>query len=122
MKRLSALALGVVVLALAGSASAQDDYAKKIVGKWKITKSASDAPIGTLIEFTKDGKLSVVIKLDAQEMKLEGTYKIEKDKLLTKIKLNDQQVEETDTIKKLTDDELELEDKEKKSTTLKKEK
>jgi uncharacterized protein (TIGR03066 family) len=122
MKRLSTLALGVVVLALAGSASAQDDYGKKIVGKWKVTKSDADVPAGTVIEFTKDGKLSAVIKIENQELKVEGTYKIEKDKLLTKVKIGDQTHDDTDTIKKLTDTDLELEDSDKKITVLKKEK
>ena len=118
MKKLSALVLGVLVLA--GSATAQDDNAKKIVGKWEITKAGGGAPVGTIIEFTKDNKVAATLKLDGMEIKLDGTYKIEKDKIELKLKAGDMNIDETLTIKKLTDDALELEDKDKKIDELKK--
>jgi uncharacterized protein (TIGR03066 family) len=128
MKRLFAVALGAAVLGLAGSAGAQDkkddakDYAKLIVGKWEVSKSGSDLPAGSTIEFTKDGKLAAVIKAEGQELKLEGTYKVEKEKLTVKLKVGDQEMEESATIKKLTDDTLEIEDKDKKVDVLKRKK
>lgn len=118
MKKFSALMLGVLVLA--GTSRAQDDNAKKIVGKWEITKAAGGAPVGSIIEFTKDGKMSAAIKIEGMEIKLEGTYKLEKDKLEVKLKTPDMTIEETLTIKKLTDDAMELEDKDKKTDELKK--
>ena len=118
MKKLSALVLGVLVLA--GSATAHDDNAKKIVGKWEITKAGGGAPVGTIIEFTKDNKVAATLKLDGMEIKLDGTYKIEKDKIELKLKAGDMNIDETLTIKKLTDDALELEDKDKKIDELKK--
>lgn len=123
MKRLFAVALGLAVLGLAGTAGAQDkkdDNAAKIVGKWEVTKSGSDLPAGSTIEFTKDGKLTAVVKADGQELKLDGTYKVEKEKLTVKLKLGDQEMEEAVTIKKLTDDALEVEDKDKKVDVFKK--
>lgn len=122
MKAVFAAALGVCVLVLAGQANAQDDNAKKIVGTWEVTRSGSDLPVGTSLEFTKDGKLHAVIKADGMEIKLDGTYKVEKDKLSVKIKVGDQDIEETATIKKLTDDALEIEDKDKKVDVFKKKK
>ena len=124
MKRVSAVLLGVFVFGLAGFAGADDkaDYAKKIVGKWEIVKAGGDAPAGTLIEFGKDGKLSVQLKIDGKDEKIDGTYKIEKEKLVVKLKAGDQTLEETATIKKLTADEMELEDKDKKVDVLKKKK
>ena len=118
MKKLSALVLGVLVLA--GSATAQDDNAKKIVGKWEITKAGGGAPVGTIIEFTKDNKVAATIKNEGMEIKLDGTYKIDKDKIELKLKAGDMTIDETLTIKKLTDDALELEDKDKKIDELKK--
>ena len=125
MKRLNAIVIGMIALGLAGSARADDktdDYAKKIVGKWELTKAGGDVPVGSIVEFTKDGKLSATIKADGMEIKLEGTYKLDKDKLALTIKVNDQTVEETVTIKKLTDEVMELEDKDKKVDELKKKK
>ena len=118
MKKFSALVLGVLILS--GSATAQDDNAKKIVGKWEITKAGGGAPVGSVIEFTKDGKMNAVIKLEGMEIKMDGTYKLEKEKLSVTLKTPDMTVEETLTIKKLTDEAMELEDKDKKIDELKK--
>jgi len=122
MKTLSVAVLGVLMVAFAGTARAEDDNAKKIVGMWELSKSGGDLPVGTVIEFTKELKLTATIKMDGNEMKLEGTYKIEKDKLTVKIKIMQDTIEETATIKKLTDDTLEIEDKDKKVDTFKKKK
>lgn len=121
MKRLFAVALGVVVFSLAGTTPAQDE-SKKIVGKWEITKSGSDLPNGTVIEFTKDGKLNVAIKLGDKEEKLTGSYKVEKTKLTVKLEAGGETHEEVVTITKLTDDVLIIEDKEKKVDEFKKKK
>ena len=117
MKALFATVLGVAVLGLA-KVQAQDT--EKLVGKWEITKSAGEAPVGTVVEFTKDGKISAVVKLEKEEIKIEGTYKLEKDKLMLKLKVGDMTSEDVLTVKKLTDEELELEDKDKKVDVLKK--
>jgi uncharacterized protein (TIGR03066 family) len=122
MKAVFAGLLGVVLVVCAGSAQGQDDNAKKIVGMWEITKAGGDLPAGSTLEFTKDGKLNAVINAEGMEVKLDGTYKVEKDKLTVKIKVADQSIEETATIKKLTDDALEIEDKDKKVDVFKKKK
>ena len=122
MNRLFALALSGMMVVLASTAgAADDDNAKKIVGKWEVTKAGSDLPEGSTVEFAKDGKLTAVIKGDKDNaMKLEGTYKVEKDKMVVKLKLGDQSIEETVTILKLTDDALEIKDKDSKTDVFKK--
>lgn len=119
MQRAIALALGALIVVTAGfGTAADDDNAKKIVGKWEVTKSGSDLPTGSTVEFTKDGKLTAIVKGD--DTKIEGTYKVEKDKLSVKLKVGDQSVEETVTITKLSDTELELKDKDAKVDVFKK--
>jgi uncharacterized protein (TIGR03066 family) len=122
MKQLSAVVLGAVVFGLAGFSPAADpdNYATKIVGSWEITKAGSDVPAGSTIEFTKDLKLSVVLKTEGGDVKVSGTYKIEKDELTVKITVENQTVEATMTIKKLSNNIMELEDKDKKVDILKK--
>ena len=122
MKHLCAGMLGAIVFGLAGFAPAADtdDNAKKIVGSWEITKAGGEVPPGSTIEFTKDQKLSVIIKTEGSDVKVTGTYKIDKNKLTVKMSVENQTVEETVTIKKLTDKELEIEDKDKKIEVLKK--
>jgi uncharacterized protein (TIGR03066 family) len=121
MKTVSTVALAVVALALAGAAKAQDDNAKKIVGVWVVDK-AEDLPAGATVEFTKDGKMKATVKEGDQEIKIDGTYKVEKDKLMIELKIGEDTVKESVTIKKLTDDVLEVEDKDNKVTTFKKKK
>jgi uncharacterized protein (TIGR03066 family) len=101
-----------VLLALAPLSFAQEKIdATKIVGTWELVKPAEgSAPAGTLVTFTKDGKLSLKMVVDGKEIMEEGTYKIQNDKLLTEIKSDGVTMPESDIIKKLTDDELVLED------------
>jgi uncharacterized protein (TIGR03066 family) len=122
MKLHSAFVLGALLLVPTGFGLAADDNAAKIVGKWEITKADDKNLMGAAVEFTKDGKLIIKMKIDDKDVTLDGTYKVEKDQLLTKIKVEDQVNEDTDTITKLTDDALELIDKEKKVTVLKRKK
>lgn len=122
MKALCAAVLGVCVVAFAGTAQAQDDNAKKLVGVWVLEKTESGGlPAGTTVEFTKDNKLKIVAKENDKELKLDGTYKIAKDKLTVELKFGDMDIKEELTIKKVTDDALELE-KDKKVDTFKKKK
>jgi uncharacterized protein (TIGR03066 family) len=122
MKAVSAVVLGLAVVVFAGAAKAEDDNAKKLIGVWVVDKSSGDLPPGSSVEFTKDGKLAAVVKADGKEIKFEGTYKLEKDKITVKLKVENETIEETVTIKKLTDEELEIEDKDKKVDTFKKKK
>lgn len=121
MKTLSAFGLAVV-LAVASQGRAADDFDKKIVGSWVVEKTEAPLPVGAVAEFTKDGKLILTVKGKDKDIKIEGTYKVEKDKLLTKLTVGDKTHEDTDTITKLTDEALELTDKDKKVTALKKKK
>jgi uncharacterized protein (TIGR03066 family) len=95
-----------------------EESTKKIVGTWEITKASEEMAVGALVTFDKDGKLLIKITINGQEQKIEGKWKLEKGKLITESMGN----EDTDTIKKLTDDAMELEDKDGKATVLKKKK
>jgi uncharacterized protein (TIGR03066 family) len=101
-------------------AQGKDDVSAKLVGTWELAKSGGDLPPGTIIEFTKDGKLKATLKADDQTITIEGTYKLDKNKIEVKVKVGEEIVEETVTIKRLTDKELEVEDKEGKVDTFKK--
>lgn len=122
MKAFCVALLGAAMVVCAGTAHGQDDNAKKIVGTWELTKAGGDLPVGTVIEFTKDLKLTATIKGDGKDEKIDGTYKIDKDKLTVKVSFMGQSIEETATIKKLSDEALEIEDKDKKVDVFKKKK
>ncbi len=120
MKPLCAVVLGLVVFTLAGSARADDT--PKLLGKWEITKSGGDTPVGTIVEFAKEGKMTANVTLDGKELKLTGTYKLDGKKLKVNLTLNEQKIDHEFTVTFKGDDELELEDADKKVDTLKKKK
>lgn len=122
MKKILASIVTLVIFAGVASADTKIDAAK-IVGKWEITKTTGDAPKGAIIEFKKDNKIAISIELNGKKVDLEGTYKVDGDKLSVKISfMGMESPEETDTIKSLSDEELVTVDKEKKETTFKKKK
>jgi uncharacterized protein (TIGR03066 family) len=119
--KLFAAVLGLAtVFALAGSAKADDTA--KLIGKWEVTKSNSETPMGTIVEFAKDGKMTATVNADGKDLKLTGTYKLDGKKLKVNLTLNDQKIEHEFTVSFKGDDELTLEDSDKKVDTLKKKK
>jgi uncharacterized protein (TIGR03066 family) len=124
MKSLFAIAVGVALFGLATRVSAddtkkdeqkKDDVVTKLLGSWEVTKADDDALVGATITFEKEGKFIAKVG----EMTHEGTYKIDENgKLITTIG----DASDSDTIKKLTADVMELENKDGKATNLKKKK
>jgi uncharacterized protein (TIGR03066 family) len=86
----------------ADDTSADGIDAKQLVGKWALKRDAGK----TVIEFTKDGKVTVAMVVNDMEMKLEGTYKLDGKKLIISVKAGEKEVERTRTIFDLTDTEL----------------
>lgn len=114
MKSLCAAVLGLAVFALAGYAKADD--AAKLVGKWEVTKSGGDTPVGTVADFQKGGKLTATINLDGKDVKLTGTYKFDGKKLQVKLMQGEDKIEHEFDVKFKGDDELTLTDGEKTDT------
>lgn len=73
--------VAVGLLGLSGSGRAADDNKELIVGAWEIVYSdAKDVPVGTKLEFTKDGKVNITVKADGKDVTVDaGGYKVEKD-------------------------------------------
>ncbi len=102
-----ALIGAIVVLGFAGFAAAQDKKdetidAKKLIGKW----APVDDKAPVTIEFTDKGKLTLSIDLGGKAEKIEGTYKLEGDKLQMVMTFGGKEMTETVTISKLTDEEM----------------
>jgi uncharacterized protein (TIGR03066 family) len=99
------------------------DNAKLIVGKWEATKAdPGTLPAGSTAEFTADGKVKVVAKDGGKEETVEGTYTVTGDTLDFTAKFGGEEKKEKLTIKKLSDTEMELADKEGKGVTFKRKK
>lgn len=94
---------GMVVLfagAAVCTAGADKIDPAKLVGKWAEKDAKNDQSMS--IEFTKDGKFTIVHMGGGKDFKTEGTYKLDSEKL----KLDSDDLKMTIIIKKLTDDEF----------------
>jgi uncharacterized protein (TIGR03066 family) len=123
MNTLRLLAIGLIACVLGTAARAEDkvDYKKLIVGKWEITKADDGTvPVGTIVEFTKDGKFMVTGKKDDVDIKLEGTYTMDGNKFTFKVKMGEDEISQTITITKVTDKEMSTKDKDDKVVECKK--
>jgi uncharacterized protein (TIGR03066 family) len=125
-----AIWLAAAAVLVAGPALADEKKdakfdAAKLVGKWEMVKSDEQtAPKGALVEFTKDGKVTLTLDAGGKKFEMGGTYKLAGDKLTVKFKPPDggEEKEDTDTVKSLTDDKLVLVDKQGKTTEMAKKK
>jgi len=116
------LLLGLVVLALGfGAVSVRaeqnkDSNSTKILGKWLTAKG----PEKVTLEFMKDGKIRVTIekevtkkgaaKSEIVKETIEGSYKLDGNKVTLTAKVEGEEVKRTMTIKTLTDKTLVTED------------
>jgi len=113
MNALKLLTVGAFALVFAAGARAEEksDLAKMLVGKWEITKADEGTiPVGTIVEFTKDGKCSVTMKVGDKEEKMDGKYKVEPHKFIVTFKQGDTEMSHTITVTKITDKEMTTKD------------
>lgn len=107
MRAVTGLALAAVFAVEAG-VLADEPAGKldvvKLVGRWEPT----DLPKGAkaMVEFAKDGKLFVHNEYAGQSFRLEGTYKVDGNKLAVTMKRDGKDRQEMMTVAKLTEDEL----------------
>ena len=104
----------VLATGLCGALQAQNkkaDTKSLIVGVWELTNTAKGGPpIGTTMEFTKDGNLKLTSKADGMELIANGKYVVEGNKFTGTLKIRGNEEKGTSTIRKLTDTELVTED------------
>jgi uncharacterized protein (TIGR03066 family) len=119
MKTSRLLVAGMMVFALTAIIRAEkkdekEDTAKRLLGTWKVTTTDKDAPltIGDSTEFGKDGKNTTTRMNTGIAVVRQGTYKIEKEKLVITFKSDTNVSENVYIIKKITDAELIISDDE----------
>jgi uncharacterized protein (TIGR03066 family) len=100
------LVLGFAGFAAAGAQKDKDKFdPKKLLGKWE----PADGKESIILEFTDKGKMSITFEGGGKTEKVEGTYKLDGDKLemvmVLEGKDKKEERKETVTITKLTDDE-----------------
>ena len=81
----------------------------KLAGRWVVTKG--DIPEGATLEFSKDGKLKLVVTVDGKATTNDATFVADENTFTVAHKSSDgKEVKEKFKIKKLTDKELVMED------------
>ncbi len=110
MNTLRQMAAGLLVVGLltALPAAAKADVNKeKLVGLWEVVKADQGAlPVGSVVDFGKDGRAKVTAVREGKESTAEGSYAVEGDKLTVTLKQGEKEVKHAITIKKLTDTEF----------------
>jgi uncharacterized protein (TIGR03066 family) len=107
-----ALVLGVAAARADEEKGGKDDIQKKLIGKWEVAKfkgkkpGEKGPPPGTMVEFTKDGKLVITGEEKGEKVRREGTYKVEGKGFKLTFKRGD--MEHTDTLKILKLDDKQL--------------
>ena len=104
----------VSVLLLVPATSLVEDKidGKLLLGKWEPEK-VPDGADKVVVEYLKDGKLTVDVEAQGQKLKFEGTYKLDGDKLNVKLDINGTEQNQTRKVTKLTDKEMVTNDEEK---------
>jgi uncharacterized protein (TIGR03066 family) len=96
----------LLVTLLGVRAEEPKDKFELLIGKWEVTAAKRELPVGTVVEFGKDGKVTFKVEKET----IEGTFKVVGDKLhLTFQSGNKEDKKAPATIKKLTDREMVLE-------------
>jgi uncharacterized protein (TIGR03066 family) len=114
MNAVRLLTVGMVVCVLTPGTWAADDNekpdnAKLLVGKWEVTRGDKELPVGSVVEFSKDGKMKITIK---EKDNIDAVYKVEGDKIQFTLKTGDtEEKKDPLTIKKISEKELVVETK-----------
>jgi uncharacterized protein (TIGR03066 family) len=117
-----AVLCAVAVLGFAGVTAAGQDQkidAKKLIGKWEAAKPKADAP-KMVVEFAEGGKVTLTVTVGDKSEKIDGTYKVDGNKVSVAMAFGGKEEKETFTVSKLTDDEMVSTDSKGKEDTLKK--
>lgn len=94
MIALRLLAVVLTVCVMTGCIQAYDqagkpDKAKLLVGKWEVIAAKEELPVGSVIEFSKDGKMKITAKKGGKEESLNAIYKVDSDTIQFTLKLSD---------------------------------
>jgi uncharacterized protein (TIGR03066 family) len=100
----SVLAVCLVFVLLGEGRRAESQNADKLVGTWKLVKAAGKEPKGDMtLTFTKDGKLAFTMKLGDKEVKADGTFKLDGDKITSVTRFGGKEMTEVHTIQTLNE-------------------
>jgi len=110
--RCTNLLIASLLLFATTSFHAQDKVLLAGGKEWKVIKS-EEAPPGTKLMFTSDGKVTLTFAVEGKAREIAGSYTLTGTQLVMKLNHDGKERIETRTIKKLTETVLITEDKNK---------
>lgn len=111
----------VAGLATVARADEKASVKKLIVGKWEAAKADEGTlPVGSIVEFTADGKLTVIAKKGDEKMTIKGTYAVDGNAFTYKLTIEGMEHSEKITVSKIGDKDMETVNKEDKKITFRK--
>jgi len=118
MRAMLGCTLGLLLCCAVSAEDKKDEKvdAKKLIGKWEPKEKKEGASV--VIEFAKEGKLAITFGGKGKDVTIDGTYKVDGNKLTTTLKVGDKERSDTSTVTKLTDTELMMKDEKGKEDTL----
>lgn len=112
------LVLSVLLLTTTLAAAQDKIDGKLIIGKWEPATAPQGAKM--TMEFTKDEKIKVNAEFNGQKINMEGSYKLDGNKLALKMTIEGRpEVSTTLKVLKLNDKEMVTQEGDKKEETLK---
>jgi uncharacterized protein (TIGR03066 family) len=114
-----------VLVGFAGFVGAADEKkdekvdVKKLLGKWEPAKPEKDAPV-MILEMQDKGKFTLHVTFMGKTEKVDGTYKVDGNKIEVEMTFNGKTEKDTLTVVKLTDTEMVTKGKNGKEEALKK--
>lgn len=99
------IAAGISALVVAPSLADHKTDSAKLIGRWVVTKAEKDEPVGALVEFGTNGRLTVNTKdrKTGKDVVYNGIYKIDGEKLLITLRVESRdQVKPPVTIRSLS--------------------
>jgi len=110
-----AIMIGIPFFTVGLAAAAGPVEAGKLLGAWELTKvEGQDTVPHWRLEFLKDGKLRMSAQKGGEELRVEGTYTLVKDRLTFTARAEGKAVDtQTVTVRKLTGDVLVILDRNK---------
>jgi uncharacterized protein (TIGR03066 family) len=109
-----------IPLVFAATAMAEDTKIDggKLVGTWEAVKGSETLPLGSTLEFSKEGKLKLTIKQADESKVLAGSYKVEGATIKITLKVEGMENSETLKVTKLSDKDLVIVDEKDKKDVL----
>jgi uncharacterized protein (TIGR03066 family) len=109
MNLLRLMGAGVVLCMLAVGTRADDpqDFAKLVVGKWKVAKASPGTfPLGTIVNLSEDDEVKVIGKRDGKVFIHAGTYRMDGATIVITVKVEGKEQKHTLTVTKISETDM----------------